>query len=188
MIAVQTATEPKCELAVTGLHALTAFHGQIRRAMRALDSLAAWYPSDADPFVAKVLFNFFTGPLLEHDDDEEELLAPAIMASAHPAFLDSALAACTEQHRAMEGLLEAILPHLGDVAARREEANPVLLTTAAVELRALLEPHLLFEEQQIYPMARGLLTASEMENLDQALTARQLQRLQKPTRGRHYTH
>jgi hemerythrin-like domain-containing protein len=154
------------------LKAILSFHGRIRSALRTLDELGELAEAGrVDPMVARALFDFFSGPLVWHDFDEEASLMPRLRRVQHPPRLERMLAAVSEAHEKMETCLEEICPYLKEVAGGAEpQAEP--LRRLGTELRELLEPHLRMEEQEIIPLARLLLSEDDLDEMRREMRER----------------
>lgn len=153
------------------LKRLLAFHGELRRALKALAGFAARGAGEVTAQDVAPLIALLRGPLTFHDIDEETLLIPLILERLGTLDIDPGLERCRRDHQQLEGLVEALLDHLDGVAAGAP-SNPVLLTTASAELNALLLPHLDLEEQVVFPFARRLLSDADLERMAHALEER----------------
>lgn len=155
------------------LRALLSFHGRIRAALKSLASLGdAAAAGGLDPMVARALYDFFTGPVMWHDVDEERSLMPRLKRVRHPPRVERLLERTSEAHERMETRLADLLPHLDAVAQGRETPDPERLQTAARELDELLLPHLRMEEQEIIPLARLLLSEADLAEMASEMAAR----------------
>jgi hemerythrin-like domain-containing protein len=155
------------------LKALFSFHRRIRLSIGRLRDLARLPPALVDKHDAAALVEFFRGPLLWHDIDEEAVLLPALRARAGEPVVEGLLVSCSRAHESLEGIIDAILPHLDAVADGTLPSNPVLLRTAAEELDRVLVPHLAMEEREVFPLARRLLSENELSSMAAELSARQ---------------
>jgi hemerythrin-like domain-containing protein len=164
---IQTAT------ARDPLKDLIAFHRRIRLSIGSLRDLARLPPALVDKNDAKALVEFFRGPLLWHDIDEEAVLLPALRARAGEPVVEGMLVSCSRAHEALEGIIERIMPHLDEVAEGQAPSNPTLLQEAADALDRVLAPHLAMEEREVFPLARRLLTEQELTEIAHAFSARQ---------------
>ncbi|MCP4503544.1 MAG: hemerythrin domain-containing protein [Deltaproteobacteria bacterium] len=155
------------------LHALFRFHRRIRLSMRTFLRIAESSKAGVEPNQVEVraLTDFFTGPLIWHDIDEEVTLMPRLRRAPEPKFA-KLLEEITEQHQRMEEILEGILPHLTDVATGRVKANGALLVTEANALYELLSEHLRLEEQEIFPVARNVLSEEELGEMAVEMSTR----------------
>lgn len=154
------------------LATLMRFHSSIRAALSGLDELARAQEWDKKHQVeARALLNFFTGPLIWHDIDEETSLLPRVRRRAHDASLTKVLDDITHQHEAMEGVLERLMPPL-EAACSDPPPEIVGLEDLARELRAIIEPHLATEERSLIPLARAVLTGEDLEAMEQEISQR----------------
>jgi hemerythrin-like domain-containing protein len=133
---------------------LLSFHGEIRRSLDLLDDLARSPEFDQEAgAVAYTLWEFFTGPLLWHDEDEEVSVLKRLRVTHLSAMFEALLSVASQNHREMEGRLTDLTPHL-EVVMKGQRPDAGALAEAALGLRELLEPHLALEEREIYPFAR----------------------------------
>lgn len=141
-----------------------SFHTRIRAALTTLEELAASDAEESGIRKAQALVDFFEGPLTWHDLDEEGSLMPRLRAVEHPPRLERMLDACSSTHRAMDDAIEEVLPYLRHVA-RGGVADKERLSQASTRMRALLEPHLRLEEQEVLPLARLLLAERDLDEI-----------------------
>lgn len=163
----------------TPLHApdplvrLVAFHRGIRVALDAFDDVAALARVGlAEPLRARALAEFFRGPLRAHDEDERLVLLPALLAAPHPVRVARLLAAAAREHAVLERLVLDALVDLDGVAWHGACARADALSRASVALRAVLEPHLAREEEELFPLARLLLDDGALRDVQRFIDAR----------------
>jgi hemerythrin-like domain-containing protein len=148
------------------------FHSSIRAALSGLDELARAQDWDKKHQVeARALLNFFTGPLIWHDIDEETSLLPRVRRRALDDKQREVLDEITDQHEKMEGVLERLMPPL-EAACADPPPEIVGLEDLARELRAIIEPHLATEEQRLVPLARAVLTSDDLDAMEQEIAQR----------------
>lgn len=153
--------------------ALATFHAGVRAALDAFDDVAMLARLGAvDPRKASALAAFFRGPMRRHDDVERQVLLPLLRVAHAPVRVERLVEACGHEHEAMERILDAVLSHIDDVAALRSDPSGRALTWAAEQLRQTVEPHLLREELEIFPLARLLLDDAGLAALTRAIGAR----------------
>lgn len=97
---------------------------------------------------------------------------PRLRRVRHPPRVERLLARVTEAHLEMEGQIERLIPHLQAIVGGAEKPNADMLEEAAGGLRAILEPHLHMEEQEIIPLARLLLTEDDLEEMRLEMASR----------------
>lgn len=176
----QRAVEPRAvEHHVAGpndaLSAIFRFHGRIRAALFELDSLAVLlHPDDEQRARADKLMDFFTGPLVWHDIDEETSLMPRLRRRVQAEELETVLDRVSEQHEAMETTIEHLLPALRDFAEGR--VGGAGLSDLAEQLHDVLEPHLSLEEHDLLPFARLVLTDEDLAAIATEVKSRHLSR------------
>ena len=165
---------------------LVAFHADMRLATAALTTLirtASRGSYDLDQ--AKRLAEFFGGPLLWHDEDEEVGLLPRLrrltLSEADVAVID----ATSRGHDRMEELLEHLGPVLASLADGVRGA-PMELEAAAAEARALevlLEGHMRLEEESLFPLATSRLSPEELDELEREMASRHGDANERPRRA-----
>jgi len=158
---------PKTEDAVD---LLTGCHQRIRHFTGTAVKLAHAQGADPDEIVraAAGVHRYYTVSLPLHEADEEETLRPRLDALPDER-IRHALAAMSDQHMAIDDLLERLLPLLLMV-----QNNPEALHAAGAEmcsitnaLDEMFRAHLQMEEEIIFPAIRDLLpqnAQSEMLN------------------------
>lgn len=148
-----------------GLRLLLSFHGEIRASIDQLSALASG--DEREPHeAARTLVDFFKGPLVWHDLDEETSLLPRLRRlDQKPHDLDEMLAACTHDHESLETYIERLMPHLDAVAKGRDEVDRGLLLAASRDLHIMLLAHLTLEEQTVFPLAARLLTRDDRSDI-----------------------
>lgn len=144
---------------------LLAFHKRVRLAFKTLDRLAKLPDKQIDVHEVAALYELFKEDVALHDMDEEASLLPRLRRADHPERLDRLLKACTRQHETLESTLEASLPHLQAVAEGRIPPDAGRLEKTRTDLSNVLEPHLRLEEQEVFPLARLLLTEDELHEI-----------------------
>lgn|GEM_PF-1297205 len=152
---------------------LLRFHRRIRLSLQTFLQLAEAAVAGAapSPMELRALVDFFTGPLMWHDIDEEVTLLPRLRRKAQPDLLLT-LDQLTDQHAQMEERLERLLPHLSDVASGRAVVDAHLLLDEARALDALLQEHLSLEEQTVFLVAKDLLDATDIAEMRTELAHR----------------
>lgn len=156
------------------LERLIRFHSDIREATAALTALFDAASRGAlDRGKAQRLREFFTGPLLWHDEDEEVGLFPRLrrtdLADSERAIID----ATSRGHDRMEELLEHLGPLLTSMAAGTGASAELVAGAAeARALQTLLDGHMKLEEESLFPMAARRLSKAELDGLADEMDAR----------------
>ncbi|MCY1022769.1 hemerythrin domain-containing protein [Pyxidicoccus sp. MSG2] len=123
---------------------------------------------------ARRLERYFTEALPRHVADEDLSLAPRLLrAGLSPRGLE-ALHEMSRQHVDIERLLARLLP-TWNALATAPELGPELaaeLRQDSMRLAALLESHLLLEEQALLPEARSLLSPEDARAVRAEMRAR----------------
>lgn len=143
--------------APAALTTLLAFHQSIRSALTIFDE------TSSDSAKAKVLYEFFRGPMRWHDEDEGASLLPRLM-KADRARVIGFVQACEAEHDSMESAVDDVIH------------NPRLLRLTAWELRRLIEPHLHREETEIFPLALELLSPQDFDDIAGEMHGRRVAR------------
>lgn len=115
---------------------------------------------------------YFRHGLPHHVEDEERSLLPRLRGRSHE--VDAALAAMETEHRQHEAPLSRLL-QLMDALVATPTAHAQLagaVTAAADALGSAFEPHLVAEEQLVFPFLRTLLTPAEQAQVLGELRAR----------------
>ena len=138
-------------------------------------------PSAEDRRNASDIVDFFTGPLIWHDIDEETSLMPRLRHRVESPDLESALATIAEQHEQMEDAIERLLPALGMFVSGAASGD--VLADLSAKLRAVLGPHLALEERELLPFARMVLNDQDLEDMWNEIQARIPSRLAHKSRA-----
>jgi hemerythrin-like domain-containing protein len=155
------------------LKELLSFHGRIRAALQTLSALAEQAKEGPlDPMRARAVHDFFRGPVVWHDLDEELSLMPRLRSVKHPARLEKLLDEVSASHEELEDSIEEICPHLAAVAAGDTRPDPAQLAVCAKKMIDILEPHLKLEEQEVVPLARLLLSEEDLERMRSEMRTR----------------
>jgi iron-sulfur cluster repair protein YtfE (RIC family) len=158
-------SQPKTEDAVD---LLTGCHQRIRHFTGVAVKLAHAQGASADEIVqaAAGVHRYYTVSLPLHEADEEQTLRPRLDAVADEK-VRHALAAMTDQHLAIDELLERLLPLLLLV-----QNNPDALHAAGAEmcsiakaLDEIFQAHLQLEEETIFPAMREALPESDQSEM-----------------------
>ena len=158
------------------LEMLAACHLRIADQLTTLQRLAAHlreHGSDADAQVAaQRVLRYFDTSARDHHADEEDDLFPALieaMAGSDAVCLRDMFAALATEHREVEARWQALRAALLRVAA----GQAVLLDGAEVRAFAdVYQRHIAREEAELLPMARRLLSDSELDRIGAAMRAR----------------
>jgi iron-sulfur cluster repair protein YtfE (RIC family) len=151
-------------------------HDRIRRFTRMAEWLAdaGDAPHTAVKETAEAVLRYFTEALPRHSADEEQSIAPRLLATRAPIELREAVAAMTRQHEPIEQTLAALAPLWRQVAA-----TPASLPACAAQmerhvnqLKALWDPHLHLEETLIFPAIRARLSPAALEEILKEMRAR----------------
>lgn len=167
------------------LERLTAFHAEVRQATAALTALFDAASKGAlDRSKAQRLREFFAGPLLWHDEDEEVGLFPRLRRVALSDSERAVIDATSRGHDRMEELLEHLGPLLTAMAAGTSAG--VELAAGAAEARAmqaLLDGLMKLEEESLFPIAAKRLSRADFEALSEEMDARHGDQRARPSRA-----
>ncbi len=140
------------------LELLLACHVRLR-SFSAL-SLALATRTDLPPAemadAAQRLLRYFQVALPLHEADEEDSLAPALLATSAGSRVQDALGTMAAQHEQLHEILDALIPAWEGIAAAASEANApravgVPAQSEARGLSNLIELHLDLEEKLVFP-------------------------------------
>ena len=166
------------------LPTFTDCHAGIVGHLDALGELDALLASAARAqLIAQQAVPFFDEMILEHHEDEERELFPAVrkhaVAGEERALVDSLCDRLTADHRALEKQWNVIKPQLARIAAGKDTR---LDTDATAALIASYKAHAHFEETRLLPLAAEVLGRSDAElaRLGYALHIRHATRTAKP--------
>ena len=171
-----TKSEPKTEDAVD---LLTGCHDRIRHFTGVAVKLAhaQGAPSDEVVQAASGVHRYYSVSLPLHEADEEETLRPRLN-SIPDDKVRHALVAMSDQHMAIDELLERLLPLL--VMVRN---NPEALSAAGAEMCAITKAldemfraHLQMEEEVIFPAIRSALPEAAQAEMLREMQGRRVQR------------
>jgi hemerythrin-like domain-containing protein len=129
--------------------------------------------NDENRACAAGLYRFFNDAVLDHHDEEERELFPAMRHSATPGdeagLVDSLVTRLEREHRELEALWDRIEPAL----RRLGRGKPAELDAAVVkELVERYRAHARFEESAVLPLAERRLKSGDRAALALALAMR----------------
>lgn len=146
--------------------------------IRTFSDLAQRLPAQPAPAeevaeTASRLHLYFGTALPLHEQDEEETLHRA-MAEVGAPGMDALFARLRKDHRAIEDVLHGLLPRWEALNASpdRLEMEKSALAQGGEALAAAFAPHLDMEENELYPLARRVLSADVLAGMLQAMRAR----------------
>lgn len=114
---------------------------------------------------------YFSEALPLHVRDEEESIAPRLRGRS--SAVDAALDSMHEQHELHVDLLARVLAASAVLrSSPRDPRARAALLLVARPLRAVLEPHLLAEEEIVFPAVRALLSTADQAAILGELRAR----------------
>jgi hemerythrin-like domain-containing protein len=135
---------------------------------------AAEAPAPEVATAAASVLRYFTEALPRHAADEDESIAPRLVAAEAPAAVGLALDAMTREHATLHETLDELVPRWRAVAAEpgriAEEAGAMRPLTA--RLAELWVAHLGPEESLIFPAVRRLLGADALDAIQREMRAR----------------
>ncbi|HEY9278953.1 MAG TPA: hemerythrin domain-containing protein [Eoetvoesiella sp.] len=158
------------------LEMLAACHIRIERQCSTLRRLAVHLAkhgaNDEARRAAVNIMRYFDTSALQHHQDEEDNLFPALlesMAGSDPVCLREMTQGLTEDHRKLESMWHHLRQALGKVVA----GEPALLPTDEIEaFVGLYERHTKLEEDELFPMAARLLSDAELDRIGHAMRVR----------------
>ena len=171
------------------LEMLAACHGRVQSqcvTLRRLVPHVAAHGSDrpAQEAAAAVMRYFDTAARHHHEDEEVDLF-PALlesMAGSDAVCLRELTALLTAEHRELEGCWRTLRRRLEQVAGGHAATLPADEVLGWV---GLYERHIAYEEAELLPMARRLLSDAELDRIGMAMRARRgaFEPLQVPKDG-----
>lgn len=174
LISLKKRAEPVHEPGAFDL--LTECHERIRRFTKLAEWLAhaADAPDAAVKETAESVLRYYTVALPKHSTDEDESLAPRLLALAIPEELRVATTTMTRQHATLEETIAGLLPGWRAVAEdpRALPDHAPAMVRLVDQLRALWDAHLYLEETIVFPAARARLSASAQRDLLREMRAR----------------
>ena len=161
---------------------LDACHDRMRRQLATLEKLLARQAAVAAPAVddevraaATAIGRYFDEAATRHHHDEEQDLFPAVieaMAGSDAVCLKGMVERLTNEHRQLEGAWRMLRPSLAALAASADGAAPGLDTARAAHFVAALRDHITYEDEDLLPMARRLLSDAQVGEIGQGMRAR----------------
>jgi hemerythrin-like domain-containing protein len=156
--------------------ALLDCHDRIRRFTGTTAALAATRdaPRAEIAEAARAARRYFVEALPNHSADEEQSIAPRLLALALPDSVREAVLEMTREHAPIHATLNAIVPRLEDVAADpgRLAAHADALHESVSRLSAMWAEHLGREESIVFPAVRLLLPKEAQDEILKEMRAR----------------
>ncbi len=151
-------------------------HDRIRRFTR----MGAWlsHAHDAPPKAieetAEAVLRYFTEALPRHSADEDESIAPRLLAAGISDDLRVAVEMMSRQHPALEEVLGRLAPGWRAVAEdhRALPEHVELLTRATEQLGGMWAVHLNLEENSVFPAIRAHLGPAALVEVAAEMRAR----------------
>jgi len=155
---------------------LVACHERIRTHLQ----IAARLLNSGSPLPAEIseaasrLSRYFGRALPLHIQDEDELLVPALSGVRLSPDETRTLLTMQEEHRLIEPVVEQALSYWQELASDPHTLSQSreALSLLTLRLSSLLPPHLLAEEQSLFPLLRAYLPIDAQVELALAMRAR----------------
>ena len=173
----QIRTTPRSSTSETALDMLIGCHERIRHFSSMSRKLAHAQDADAQQVqsAAEAAHRYFTVALPLHEADENESLHPRLKRAVPAGDLAGPAAdAMVDQHKAIDELLERLLPLL-----QLLERNPAKQPEVAAEMCAitsrlddLFSEHLELEEKVVFPAITASLSETDRQSLVEEMQAR----------------
>ena len=155
---------------------LEACHQRILRNCALLKKLAehlALHGSDAEANqAARKILSYFVEAAPNHHHDEESDLFPALIAAVsaeEKGALESTIARLKSEHIALDAMWRRVQAKLEEVEAGQASS---LTEASAHNLGAAYEQHIRFEESELLPLARRLLSSGTLAQIGASMAAR----------------
>ena len=155
------------------IHELVQFHGQIRAMFKQMETLGELDEAKRENEISSIV-TFLNDAILWHDIDEELSVFSRLRNMKLPNRVDTLLKECSSAHEEMEEKIAEI-----EIFKVLENAlaDPRALGRAGKELARILEPHLVMEEQELFPLARLLFDRADLEKIRAEMDQRKLKRI-----------
>ncbi len=154
------------------LDVLEACHGRIARQCETLDKLLAHLPAHGADIqarqAARAVMAYFDRAAVQHHDDEERNLFPLLEQAGAPGACEL-IETLTLEHDDIALLWRRLR---ADLLRIEQDASGDLDAALARRFIALNRSHLEFENSEVLPLARRLLSPAEIERLGRAMAAR----------------
>lgn len=155
---------------------LHACHERVRGQLRTLQRLAQWLPGhgadEQAQRAARAVMRYFDLAAVNHHQDEEQDLLPAMQAAV-PADERERLQALDARIRSEHVELGDAWQVLREALAQIVEGRDAALDEARVlHFAAAYETHIRLEEEDIFPWAERVLGAEAVQRMSHAMTAR----------------
>jgi iron-sulfur cluster repair protein YtfE (RIC family) len=154
---------------------LDASHRETLERLTQLEQLVTDLPSSTtatDPMSqSHALLAYFTGPLREHNFDEEKHVFPALLQGSDPEILRAAQV-LLEDHAWIELHWLDLEPQLKALAGGLPVPDSDSLKACTAAFSALLKDHIAVEEALIYPQFRNKLTAALRRSMSREISKR----------------
>lgn len=161
-------TEARPSAPADAIDLMLRCHERIRRySALAARLLVAEAPHVEVAEAARQVHRYFTVALPLHAADEERLLLPLLRTRALTAAEAEAAGALAAEHEVLDRLVEALAPGWLRIAEDPERRGTLAaaLGEDTGRLSGLMAVHLSREEQHLFPAARRLLAADELDGL-----------------------
>jgi hypothetical protein len=153
---------------------LMACHARLRHFSATALALSTRPDLDAPSVrdAAGQLARYFRLALPMHEADEEQSLAPALLATPAGAGAADALDAMTAQHRLIHEVLDELLPGWERLREEPDALDPDALAGPSRRLGAVLDVHLALEEAEIFPVVEIAIPVEERRRIHAAMRGR----------------
>ena len=154
------------------LDVLLACHSRFEKQCATLEKLLTHLPqrgSDADAQrAARNILNYFDNAAVHHHDDEERNLFPLLERAGQGEWCE-VVELLTGEHDDLAQLWRTLRPPLQAIAQGEAVA---LNVNHAERFIALNRSHIAFENERVLPLARQILSATDLLTLGHAMAAR----------------
>lgn len=154
------------------LEMLLACHGRIQAQCATLHKLLAHLPQHGGDTqaqqAARAILRYFDTAGRHHHDDEEKDLFPLLRATSD-STAHALVARLLDEHKEMDAAWQQLRPYLTELA---DGKSAVLDATAAEHFIDVYDRHIALENSELLPLAKRLLTATQLLTLGKSMAAR----------------
>jgi iron-sulfur cluster repair protein YtfE (RIC family) len=163
------ATDPRADLP-DFLVPFASMHDAMRRDAERLTAFATRVPADDSRGRAAIArwWDHFEATIVGHHSSEDDVVWPA-MAAQLPGFA-AAMARLVDEHHALDRAMERVRAELAPRVT--VTGDPAALAPAAADFARVLEDHLAYEEETVFPRLEHEFPRAEYERVEREIQRR----------------